>query len=443
MTNQEIITAAGDLTAIYCMAAQSIILEKKEVQKNDCAGTLPDNLSQTKPKPEPASKLSQDADTATETTNVDNSTSSMVAKEDETEELKRRGAYRTKAKAGKIDKMPSYLPVITLKDYRSALTINNDSSAHLLLLPVNSKLEYEDKILYLNGQIASYDEVSKLSTDDGIAKINFPLLSELFGVILYKFENDSKNECKDEEFTVYYPDLASCFRKSKTKKKNTDEDVSDDKKQKDVGVINSDWKSESATVLNNNMALFGRMAGVINPGTPNQLILPVLTDYGYDPISNTFHFRSPYMTKLISVIHKARIKKNKNGKLKKVASYSFLVDRAIAQERNKKAVEIALIIVTLIEEAGGLGAHITAENIVNRTCLLNYSLKGQNTSNKNLLLKRAFSKAWELLDTKTALKKKYIKIQLPKPENVPTSSKLDKAFEFPHKGTNEKFQLFE
>ena len=62
------------------------------------------------------------------------------------------------------------------------------------------------------------------------------------------------------------------------------------------------------------------------------------------------------------------------------------MDRAIAQERNKKAVEIALIIVTLIEEAGGLGAHITAENIVNRTCLLNYSLKGQNTSNKNLLL---------------------------------------------------------
>lgn len=49
MTNQEIITAAGDLTAIYCMAAQSIILEKKEVQKNDCAGTLPGNLSRTKP----------------------------------------------------------------------------------------------------------------------------------------------------------------------------------------------------------------------------------------------------------------------------------------------------------------------------------------------------------------------------------------------------------
>ena len=71
MTNQEIITAAEDLTAIYCMAAQSIILEKKEVQKNDCAGTLPDNLSQTKPKPEPASKLPHETDAVCKATNDD------------------------------------------------------------------------------------------------------------------------------------------------------------------------------------------------------------------------------------------------------------------------------------------------------------------------------------------------------------------------------------
>ena len=342
MTNQEIITAAGDLTAIYCMAAQSIILEKKEVQKNDCAGTLPDNLSQTKPKPEPASKLTQDVDTATETTNVDNSTSSMVTKEEEITEKKRRGNYRTKAKAGKIDKMPSYLPVITLKDYRSALTINNDSSAHLLLLPVNSKLEYEDKILYLNGQIASYDEVSKLSTDDGIAKINFPLLSELFGVILYKFENDSKNECKDEEFTVYYPDIAGRFRKSKSKKKKTDGNVSNDNGQEDEEVKNSDWKSESASILNDNMALFGRMAGVINTGTPNQLILPVLTDYGYDPASNTFHFRSPYMTKLISVIHKARIKKIKMANLRQLPAIHSSLTKQLHRKEIRRLLRLYL-----------------------------------------------------------------------------------------------------
>lgn len=406
--------------------------------------TLPVHHPQNKREPEPASKLSQEADEADETTNDDDNSSSMVAKEEEKTEKKRRGTYRTKAKAGKIDKMPDYLPVITHKDYLSALTINKDSTTHLLLLPDSSKLEYEDKTLYLDGKIVNYDELTKLSTEDGIEKFNFPLLAELFGVILYKFlADDSKKDCKDEEFTVYYPDLAGRFRKSKAKKKKTEEDVSDYTKQKDVSVTISDWKTESASVLSDNMALFERMAGIINAGTPDQFILPLLTDYGYDPVSNTFHFKSPYMTKLISEIHKTSIKKDKkgkpiikNGKLQMSPAYSFLVNREIARERNKKAIEIVIIIIALIERAGGFKPHIRAKNIIERTWLLNHSLIGQNTSNKNLLLKRAFSKAWELLDTKTALKNVYTDIQFPKTENIPTSSKLDKVFEFPHKGKN-------
>ena len=314
----------------------------KDATSNLFTETKEDEAAERKRKPVPASKLSQDADTTTETTNVDNSTSSMVAKEDEIAEKKRRGNYRTKAKAGNTDKVPSYLPVITLKDYRSALTINNDSSAHLLLLPVNSKLEYEDKILYLNGRISSYNELTKLSTDDGIEKINFPLLSQLFGVILYKFENDSKNECKDEEFTVYYPDLAGRFRKSKAKKKKTEENAPNDNKHKDEEVKNSDWKSESASILNDNMALFGRMAGVINTGTPNQLILPVLTDYGYDPVSNTFHFRSPYMTKLISVIHRARIKKIKMANLRKLPAIHSLWTEQLHRKEIRRLLRLHL-----------------------------------------------------------------------------------------------------
>ncbi len=438
MTNREIITAAEDLAAIYCMAAQSIILGGKEVQKNDCAETLPDNLSQTKRKPDSASKMPQEAEAVSETTKDDTSTPSKPAKEDEKTEVKRRGAYRTKAKAGNTDKVPDYLPVITNKDYMFALTLNKNSSTHLLLLPANTKLEYEDEMLYVDGRIVSCDELTKLSTNDSIEKINFTLLSEFFGVILYKFlEDDSKSECKDEEFTVYYSDLASQFRKSKAKKRKTDENASD------VEVADTDWKTGSAAVLNNNMALLGRLIGIINAGTPNQCILPVLTDYGYDPDNNTIHFKSTYMTKLITEIHKASIKKDKNGKpiikngkAQMSPAYSFLVNREIAKERNKKAIEIVLIVTALIERAGGFKPHIKAKNIIERTCLLNHSLTGQNTSNMNLLLKRAFSKAWKLLDTKTALKNVYTDIQFPNPENTPTSSKLDKVFEFPHKGKN-------
>lgn len=413
-----------------------------EVTKDDDSTpsktTKKEEKTERKRKPEPASKLSQEADEADETTNDDDNSSSMVAKEEEKTEVKRRGIYRTKAKAGNTDKVPSYIPVITHKDYMCALTLNKNSTTHLLLLPDSSKLEYEDKTLYLNGKIVNYDELSKLSTEDGIEKINFPLISELFGVILYKFlEDESKKECRDEEFTVYYPDLAGRFRKSKAKKKKNEEDAPN------VEITSSDWKSDSAAVLNNNMALFQKMAGIINAGTPDQFILPLLTDYGYDPISNTFHFKSPYMTKLISEIHKTSIKKDKkgkpiikNGKPQMSPAYSFLVNREIARERNKKAVEIVLIIIALIERAGGFKPHIRAKNIIERTCLLNHSLIGQNTSNKNLFLKRAFSKAWELLDTKTALKNVYTDIQFPKTENIPTSSKLDKVFEFPHKGKN-------
>ena len=415
-------TKVDKTTKVKRSSTQDSILEEKEIQ---------------------ASKLPQETDTACETIKDYDKNHSKATKDNEAKEVKRRGAYRTKAKAGKIDKMPDYLPVITHKDYLSALTINKDSTTHLLLLPDNSKLEYEDKILYLNGQIATCDELTKLSTEDGIKKFNSPLLAELFGVILYKFFADtSKKDCKDEVFTVYYPDLASQFRKSKAKKKKTEEDVSDDTKQKDVGVTNSDWKSESAAVLNDNMALFQRMAGIINAGTPDQFILPLLTDYGYDPISNTFHFRSPYMTKLILEIYKASIEKDekskptiKNRKPDTRATYSLLVDREIAKERNKKAVEIVLIMVALIERAGGFGAHIKASKIVDRTCLLKHSLIGQTTSNKNLMLKRAFSKALQLLISKTSLKKAYRKFQFPDPAYIPVSSMLDEmTFEFLHGG---------
>lgn len=383
--------------------------------------------------------------TETEITKDYASNSSKTAKEGKTTEIKRRGAYRTKAKTGDTNKMPPYLPVITHKDYMYALTLNKNNTTHLLLLPADSKLEYEDNTLYLDGKMVNCGELTRLSTENGIEKINFPLLSELFGVILYKFLADaSKKDCRDEEFIVYYPDLASQFRKSKAKKKKTSENTSDDNNQKDIKVTNSDWKSESAAVLDDNMALFERMAGIINAGTPNQFILPLLTDYGYNPDSNTFHFRSPYMTKLITEIQKSRIKKDKNGKTimengnpKMSAAYSFLVDREIAKERNKKAVEIVLIVVALIERAGNHEPHIRAKNIIERAYLLKHSLEGQNTSNQNLLLKRAFSKAWELLGSKTSLKDVYKDIQLPGPENIPTSSKIDDmVFYFPHSGKN-------
>jgi len=380
-----------------------------------------------------------------EETKITTAPAITIPETDKTEVKQARSQYRIKSKAENTDKIPSYLPVITSQSYLNALTLNKNSTTHLHMLSSTSKLEYENNILYLDGKSINYTELNRHLTEDGIEKINFPLLAQLYGIILCKFlADDSKRECRDEEFTVYYPDLAGRFRKSKAKKKKTDEGASNDSKQKEVELTDSDWKTESAAVLNDNMAMFRKLAGIINAGTPDQFILPVLTDYGYDLNSNTFHFRSPYMTKLISEIHKASIKKDKkdkpvliNGKPQMNPSHSFLVNADIAKERNKKAVEIVLIVVALIERAGNHEPHIRAKNIIERACLLKHSLEGQNTSNQNLLLKRAFSKAWELLGSKTSLKDVYKDIQLPGPEDIPTFSKIDDmVFYFPHSGKN-------
>ena len=193
------------------------------------------------------------------------------------------------------------------------------------------------------------------------------------------------------------------------------------------------------------MALLGKLVGIINADTANQSVLPVLTDYRYNPDSNTIHFSSPYMTKLVSEIYKASIRKDKkgepiikNGKPQMYPAYSFLISSDIARERNKRAVEIVQVVVTLIEQAGNHNPNIRANTIIERTCLLRHSLMGKNTSTKNSVLKKAFSKAWELLESKTALQKVYKDIQLPSPEEIPTTSNLDMVFRFPHTGKNSK-----
>lgn len=111
----------------------------------------------------------------------------------------------------------------------------------------------------------------------------------------------------------------------------------------------------------------------------------------------------------------------------------------IAKEKNKKAVEIVFIVVALIEQAGNTIPHIRAKTIVERNTLLHKSLAGQTSGNKSTLLKRAFSKAWQLLREKTYLAEAYKNIQLPDPKDataIPTASALDMVFTFPHDGKN-------
>lgn len=422
MTNQEIITAAGDLTAIYCMAAQSIILEKKEVQKNDCVGTLPDNLSQTKPKPEPASKLSQDVNVATKTTKDDDSTHSTAIKEEEFTEKKRRGIYRTKSRAGNTDKVPSDLLVITNDKYQNAMSLNKNDTAYIQMVSDNSKLKFANGILTFKGFPATSAELQGLYTEEGIEKINIPLLMVIYSVIYEKLDNTKpENQNINEQINIYYPELAKGIGKSP---KITKSDVED---------------------CMHNIKLFEKLLGIITNGTGSTDILPVIYNAEYNDTKNVISFSSPYIVKLIREIYTASIRTNKkkqvslkkNGQPQMFPSHSYMIHMDIAKEKNKKAVEIVFIVVAVIEKAGKHNPNIKAETIIERSCLLKHSLHGQTSGNKTNILKRAFTKAWKLLREKTDLISAYEDIHLPNPEDIsviPTPATLGINFKFPNNG---------
>ena len=151
------------------------------------------------------------------------------------------------------------------------------------------------------------------------------------------------------------------------------------------------------------------------------------------------------MTQLIKRIYNVSIKKDakglpiikKNGEALLDASHSYLIKSSIVKERNKRAVEIVIVVVTTIEQAGKYTPHLKAKTIIERIPQLQESLdKAKTNSDKNKILKRAFTKAWELLGTQTELRTKYPTIELPDPNNpkyIPTMATIDMVFQFPHK----------
>ena len=85
-----------------------------------------------------------------------------------------------------------------------------------------------------------------------------------------------------------------------------------------------------------------------------------------------------------------------------------IIYTSIAKERNKRAVEIVFAIVTMIEQSTDENVCITVRDIFDRSPQLVEALNNTiRTANKNTLLKRAFSKAYELLEKKTTLKEHY------------------------------------
>lgn len=348
----------------------------------------------------------------------------QLKKEAEPAEKVKNRTRREAHKAGALSKLPTSLAVPTLKKYQYSMSLYQDGGAYLQPFTSTDGLTFKGGKLYFKGEIQEISEVElqNLKTKEGIETIDLPLLRVFYSIVLYQFEQTKFKEVKDF-ITLTVPELAEILGKQSNLNK------------KDLNDLLIKVQS------------FHNIVGVLHGtrnGKPTQSYYPVLNFEGYDEKKNTISFSSPYMNYLIKTIYNISIRKDKNGKPKlkasgeplRLATHSYLINSNISTERNKAAVENVFIIVQLIEQAGENLPRIKASTLIERNPQLQERL--ENSTNKRQLLKRTFSKTWELLRSKTRLAEFYEGIELPDPKNpayLPNETELESlVISFPHNG---------
>ena len=322
------------------------------------------------------------------------------------------------------------LAIPTLPRFEHSLSLHEEGDAHLKLINRSTtELKFENGQMFLSGSLkptSTVELVRDLQTREGIEHIDIPLLNVYYSIVLKKFyEKGNIPETLNKIATIYLPDLAEALGLGR---KNL-------------------HKSDIQNIIDSTRK-FTNIIGVLHftqNGNPRESYFPVMNFEGYDAKTNTISFFSPYLNYVIKTIYNASIRTNKKRipQLKKNGlpvlnpSHSYLVKPEIYKERNIAAVINVFIIITVIEQAGNNIPHISTQTIVDRNENLKLRLE-KDSNHASRLLKRVFSKTWELLREKTRLTEYYDGIVLPDPKdisNIPIYSQLYKhTFTFPHNG---------
>lgn len=338
---------------------------------------------------------------------------------------------------GAITKMPDNLALPSIVPYQNAMSVVENPAAHLqpIVQALADKLKFEDGVLYFEGMNASgvnlvqyYDK-----TPRGVSELDLPTLRALYSVI---FEDIAVN-------TLTNPDeMAAKIKDPQYIGHSVKIYLNEFLKMLGYAPNSSEAMKNFAIAK---IMSFNKVLGLLDVGRRTSSKYPVMLFMGYNAEDGTLSFSSPYINVVIMKTLMASIQTDKQGKPKlkrngepfMLPSHTFLVKSSIAKERNKRAAEIVCIVTTLIEQAGDNIPHIKARTIIDRCPDLKNALENAATSSdKGKILRRAFTKAWELLPKYTLLAETYSNIKFP--TAIPTASDLNITFEFPHEGKIKK-----
>ena len=129
--------------------------------------------------------------------------------------------YRTKSNAENEDEEKivnadiEVLAVPTLNEYENAITLCNGERAYLCPLVSTQRSRFENGKIFFEGDglcSISTAELRDMRTDKGIEKIDIPLLTIYYSIILKEFYSSLiSDEPLNPIITIYAPELMRCI----------------------------------------------------------------------------------------------------------------------------------------------------------------------------------------------------------------------------------------
>ena len=342
--------------------------------------------------------------------------------------------HRTKHPDIEYDSIPRSIIYPSIARYETALSLkDNNSDTYLVPIKELTRMEYNNGKLYINGKPEASISIVDIRNND-ITQFDSTTLAVLYGVVWTKLKeqldkgNFTPANSRNYGITIYAPDLARILRSDRG---------------------NSGFTQAEIDVIVRKINDYANYIGIIDDRVGNKVYqskYPLLIWSGYDGRTNTISFLAPFLNRLVMDAYQSAVKLDidgrtvcsKNGipRLKPVNSY--LMKASIASERNKRACEIVRVICNTIERTGNnYTPRLTVNTIIDRVSGFREALNNcKSSSNRTTMLRKAFSKAFELLKTKTYLKDVYKDIKLP--TQIPTSSTYkEMCYYMPHKGKNQ------
>ena len=318
-----------------------------------------------------------------------------------------------------------YQIAISDKKYKFALTTKKNKSAYIQVVKPGffEKLDFTGGVITWDREVAGVIRNNRRGSYEDIQDIDPALLTQIYtaAVKAHKSHNGYT-------ITVYFHKFL-----------------------REMGI---DPGKNNAPDIMRKLQSFENCVGVMQ-GTG--IIAKLFSIIEINAADDTMTFAAPYIFRLIDELEsKNKIeRKTKDGDYEYIAPYhNMLVYSTIANERNKTAVELVYLIIAGLHQRGKVpDANTYAKkdmqhkdprlityqtsfgSLVDDTSILSGRIEAyKSTADKNKALRRAFEKAYQLIETKTDAGEYFIDLQIPK--IIPTISTLDDKLTITHHGVN-------